>query len=58
MPKRAAYYVDRILKGAKPSDLPVERPMAAEFAINLKAAKEIGLSIPPEVLQRADRVIR
>jgi putative ABC transport system substrate-binding protein len=58
MPKRAAYYVDRILKGAKPSDLPVERPMAAEFAINLKAAKEIGLSIPPEVLQRAGRVIR
>jgi putative ABC transport system substrate-binding protein len=58
MQKRAAYYVDRILKGAKPSDLPVERPMAAEFAINLKAADTIGIRIPSEVLQRADTVIR
>ncbi len=56
--RRSAYYVDRILRGAKPSDLPVEQPMTFEFVVNMKTAKALGLTMPPEIMVRATKVIQ
>ncbi len=56
--RRAAYYVDRILKGANPAELPIEQPMTFDFVINLKAAEQIGLTIPQWTLTKADKVIK
>ena len=56
--RRAADFVDKILKGTKPADIPVEQPTKFEFLVNIKAAKQIGVTIPPNVLARADRVLK
>ncbi len=56
--KRVAVMIDKILKGTKPADIPVEQPMRFEFVINLKAAKQIGFTVPPEIFARANRIIR